>query len=167
MSTQPSTTTPQGFTKAKYLTAEQIEAYVEALREGKSPAEAAEFAGSSQSQFRMRYNREPELKQRVEQALEEGLPAYRDRLRSVRDWHIFEDKNYKAWRDTAMVVLPEYEVLRTTRFEHSHSGTIELEAKLASYTKEELQAIIAAEERRAELEGSLPVLELPQKSQAA
>ena len=164
MASEPLTTTPQGFTKAAYLTAEQIEAYIDALREGKSPAEAADLGGSSQSQFRMRYNREPELKQRVDAAMEEGLPAYRDRLRSVRDWHIFEDKNYKAWRDTAMVVLPEYEVLRTTRFEHSHSGTIELEAKLASYTTEELRAILALEEAKAE---EHPVLELPQKSQAA
>jgi hypothetical protein len=162
--TTPSTTTPQGFTKAKYLTDQQIDTYIEALREGKSLAEAADLGGSSQSQFRTRCTREPELKQRVEQAMEEGLPAYRDRLRSVRDWHIFEDKNYKAWRDTAMVVLPEYEVLRTTRFEHSHSGTIELEAKLAQYSTEELRAILALEEARAE---EHPVLELPQKSQAA
>lgn len=164
MGKEPSTTTLQGHTKAKYLTDDQIDLFVEGLAEGKSPQEAALEAGSSHSQFRMRYQREPELNARVQQAVEDGLPAYRDRLRATRDWHIFEDKNYKAWRDTAMVVLPEYEVLRTTRFEHSHSGTIELEAKLQQYSKEELKAILALEEARAE---EHPVLELPQKSQAA
>ena len=162
---EPSRETAQGFTKAKYLTEEQIEGIIEALAEGVPKQQAALKNETSWTQFKFRYERDPELKAQVEEAIEVGKPAFQEMLRQTGYWHVFVDKNYKAWKDWAMIHLPEFEALRTQRFEHAHSGVVEIEAKLAQYTTEELEAILAAE--RAKMLDEHPVIELPQKTQAA
>lgn len=168
MDEEPSKTTLQGHTRAKYLTDEQIECFLDCLLDGKTAQEAAEEAGSSLTQFRMRYEREPELEARVKQAVQEGTPNFRDRLRQVGHWHVFHDRNYKAWRDWAMVHLPEFEVLRTQKFEHTVSGSVQLEAAareaFAGLSNEELEARIKYLESQKE---EHPVIEIPAKTQAA
>ena len=94
-----------------------------------------------------------------------GNPLLLARVRSIFHWHVFEKKNYAALKDFLMVYDPDWDKLRTQRFEVDHSVSGEIEHKLSQYTKEELETI-----RRLELErmkDEHPVLELPAKSEAA
>ena len=159
----PGTTTLQGHTKAKYITDDQIEQFIEGLHEGKTPQEAALDAGSSLTQFRWRYEKEPALEERVKQAVADGRITFMERLRAMLHWHLFVDKNPKLLRDALMVYDPDFQVLRTQRFEHTHTATLEIEQKLAQYSTEELKAILRLEEAK----DQHPVLEIPPKSQAA
>jgi uncharacterized protein YejL (UPF0352 family) len=162
---KPSQVTAQGFTKSKYLSDEQITGILDELVNGIPKQEAAQRNGTSWTQFKFRFEREPELAAQVEEAVAIGRPAFQELLRREHWWHAFERKDYKALRDLMMINLPDWEIMRTSRFEHTHSGTVEIEAKLAQYTDDQLRAILAAEKAKALDEH--PVIELPEKSQAA
>ncbi len=117
MAKEPTTVTSQGFTRAHYLTGEQIEQILELVEEGLPIAVACREAGTSSRQFTMRCNREPELAKRRDDAIESGGTVLQDNLRAIGWYHVAEKKDYKAWRDWAMVLLPEFEGMRTRRFE--------------------------------------------------
>ena len=159
--------TASGFTKSKYLSDEQIEGILDELSNGIPKAEAARRHETSWTQFKFRFEREPELEAQVEQAISVGQPAFQEMLRATGYWHVFVDKNYRAWRDWAMVHLPEFESLRTQRFEHSVTGTVQLqEATREAFKdltseeiKERIKLLEAAKDEH-------PVIDLPAKSAA-
>ena len=100
---------------------------------------------------------------RAAEARLNGNPELLARARSIFHWHVFEKKNYQALKDFLMVYDPDWDKLRTQRFQVDHNVSGEIEHKLAQYTKEELETI-----RRLELErvqSELPVIE--QRSSAA
>jgi hypothetical protein len=117
MAGRPSDKTPQGFTKGSHLSDDQIDQIIDGVREGKPVHVAAREAGTSASQFRQRVNREEHLRVRVEEALTEGREAYNDLLRDVAWHHVFVERDYKAARDQMLIHLPEWEMMRTQRFE--------------------------------------------------
>jgi hypothetical protein len=113
----PNPQTNFGYTKAKYLTDKQIDQILHLVAEGLPLAVAAREGGTSSHQFTMRANREPELKERLDRALEDGNPAFQESLRAKFWWHIFVDNNYKALKDAILMHTPEGDKLRTNRFE--------------------------------------------------
>ena len=117
MAGRPASTTPQGFTKGSHLTDDQIDAIVDAIREGKPPHVACLENGTSATQFRQRVNREQHLRERVQEAMDEGREAYHDLLRQIAWHHVFVEHDYKAARDQMLIHLPEWETMRTQRFE--------------------------------------------------
>ena len=158
-----SDTTIQGFTKAAALTDEQIDLIVTAISEGHDPVQACAEAGTSHGQFRKRCERDETVGRRAAEARVNGNPELLARARSIFHWHVFEKKNYAALKDFLMVYDPDWDKLRTQRFQVDHNVSGEIEHKLAQYTKEELETI-----RRLELErvqDELPVIE--QRSSAA
>lgn len=159
---QPQTTTLQGYTRAKYLTDDQLGQILDAMASGTDAVTACLEAGTSHTQFRKRYKSDPDLEGRVIAARAEGDSEFNEIIRHELRWHALVKKDYKALRDLAMIHLPEWDIMRTQRFEHAHTGTVDIEHRLAEYTKEELETI-----RRLELEkvGELPVIE--QQSSAA
>ncbi len=157
-----SDTTLQGFTKAAALTDQQITFILDAISEGADPVQACLDAGTSHGQFRKRCERDPAVGERAMEARLDGNPELLAKARSMFHYHVFERKDYKALRDFLLVYDPEWDKLRTQRFEHDHQVTGEIQHRLAEYTKEELELI-----RQKELErvGELPVIE--QQSSAA
>jgi hypothetical protein len=158
-----SDTTLQGFTKASALTDEQIDFIIGAIAEGDDPVKACAEAGTSHGQFRKRCERDDDVGQRAAEARVRGNPELLQKARSLWLEHIFEKKNYKALQDYLMVYDPDWQKMRTQRFEIDHQVTGEIEHKLSQYTKEELETI-----RRLELErvqDELPLIE--QRSSAA
>jgi len=158
-------TTLQGYTKANALTAEQLDYIIGQITDGADPVQACLDAGTSHGQFRKRCERDDEIGQRAAQARVDGNPELLAKARSMFHYHVFERKDYKALKDFLMVYDPDWDKLRTQRFEVDHSVSGEIEHKLSQYTKEELETI-----RRLELErmkDEHPVLELPAKSEAA
>jgi hypothetical protein len=171
---EPRKTTARGFTKAVYLTYDQIEAVLDELRAGVPIEEACRTAGTSCSQFNRRIDREPELRSQVEEAFAAGMPAKQEWLRYMIHKQI-KAGNWKALQAEAMIHLPEYEVLRTQRFEH----TVTHQDAQAQLIIDKLMAIegLTPAERRALLDREIqqleallpeqhPVLELPAKSAA-
>lgn len=150
-----------------YLSDGQIEGILEALREGKPKQQAALENGTSWTQFKSRFKREPKLEALVDEAVSEGRPAFQEMLRSELFHQAFVAKNYRAVRDLAMVHLPEWDVLRTQRFEHTVTGTVALQQAaqeaFAGMSNEEIEARIRFLE---EARDQHPVLELPAKSAA-
>jgi hypothetical protein len=156
-------TTIQGFTKAAALSDDQIDLILAAISEGHDPVQACIEAGTSHGQFRKRCERDDTVGQRATEARLNGNPELLAKARSMFHWHVFEKKDYKALRDFLLVHDPDWDKLRTQRFEVDHQVTGEIEHKLAQYTKEELETI-----RRLELErvkDEHPVIE--QRSSAA
>ena len=142
-----SDTTIQGYTKAAALTADQIDYIVSQIADGHDPVQACLDAGTSHGQFRKRCERDETVGERASEARLAGNPELLAKARSMFHWHVFEKKNYKALRDFLLVHDPDWDKLRTQRFEVDHQVTGEIEHKLAQYTKEELETI-----RRLELE---------------
>jgi hypothetical protein len=151
-----SDTTLQGFTKAAALTDQQITFILDAISEGQDPVQACLDAGTSHGQFRKRCERDPQVGERATEARLDGNPELMAKARSMFHYHVFERKDYKALRDWLLVYDPDWDKMRTSRFEIDHSGTVEVDHQLSQYTKEELETI-----RRLELEkaNDLPVIE--------
>lgn len=157
-------TTIQGYTKAAALTDDQIDYIVTQIAEGADPVQACLDAGTSHGQFRKRCERDQAVGERASEARLAGNPELLAKARSVFHWHVFEKKDYKALRDFLLVHDPDWDKLRTQRFEVDHQVTGEIEHKLAQYTKEELETIRRLELERAERD-ELSVIE--QRSSAA
>lgn len=160
-----SDTTLQGFTKAAALSGDQIDQILGAISEGQDPVQACLDAGTSHGQFKKRCERDDQVGERATHARLEGNPELLMKARSMFHWHVFEKRSYPALKDWLMVYDPDWDKMRTQRFEVDHTVVGEIEHKLSQYTKEELETI-----RRLELErihDEHPVLEIPQKSEAA
>jgi hypothetical protein len=112
----PSEKTAQGFTRAKYITAEDKETFLDAVREGVPLHDAARLAGTSTTQITRLSKREPEFAQQIQEAMREGRPNYDEQIRAGVHHQAFKLENYKAVRDLALIYLSEWEALRTQRF---------------------------------------------------
>lgn len=114
---KPRTDTRAGFTKAAYLTDDQIDQILEAIAEGEPVNKACRDAGTSGTQFKHRRHNDPELTERYERALESQQPAQQEALRAEW-WHqIFVEHNWKALHAAIITRLPEGASLRTSRLE--------------------------------------------------
>jgi hypothetical protein len=158
-------TTLQGYTKANSLTAEQIDQIITAISEGHDPVQACLDAGTSHGQFKKRCERDQAVGERAMQARLDGNPELLAKARSLFHWHVFEKRDYKALKDWLLVYDPDWDKLRTQRFEVNHEVTGEIQHTLAQYSKEELETIRQLELQK--LNGERPVLEIEAKSQAA
>lgn len=159
----PQTTTPQGYTKADYLTDSQIDWIVDQIASGINPVTACAEAGTSHSQFRRRCRRDPIVNQRAQQAREEGHPELIERVRHERDYHIFVRHDYKAVKDFLMIYDPDWEKLRIQRFEIGNvpgeQFVLAAKAAFGDLTLEEIEARIRLLETREK--DQHPVYELP------
>lgn len=165
---QPRKTTVRGFTRWMYLTHDQIEAILDEVRAGVPIEEACRTAGTSSSQFSRRCKREPDLAEQVKEAMEEGLPAKQNWLRYMIHQQI-KNGNWKALRDEAMIHLPEYEALRTQRFEHTVTHQDALTTAIVKAVEKMSNAELDSEIAKLEAlpPDEHPVLELPARSTAA
>jgi len=105
----PKRETAQGYTKAKYLTEETIENIISDVEEGKPSFLACQHNGTSSTQFGRRMRQDVELMRRFHKAAEEGKEAQRENLWGAL-WKAVEEGNYKAVRDMAIVLLPEWKI---------------------------------------------------------
>lgn len=143
--------TAGGFTKAAYLTEEEIEGILERVTEGCPMTLACREFGTSTTQFHRRCRREPELEQRRLQALAEGREQYQELLRNEAFHQAFVEKNYKALRDQMLMHLPEAQTLGIAKHLHAKLDPEELRAmaarQLGELNDEELAQVIALMER--------------------
>ena len=113
----PNQQTAQGYTKAKYLTEEQIEGIIALLEEGELIHDATRKFGTSSSQWWRRTRREPELERRSIAAFEEGKRAQQGEINSMV-WRSAREGNAKMIEKLAIVMLPEWrEALTTSRLQ--------------------------------------------------
>lgn len=113
-----SPTTRAGFTKSTHLTHEQLEHFLELVRDG-TPAAAATRKldpPTSMSQINRRTSKDPEFARLFREALEEGFPAYQDELRAEAHRQAFAG-DYRALKDQMLMHLPEARALMTNRHE--------------------------------------------------
>ncbi len=149
------TTTLRGFTKARYLTAEHLDEFLERVAAGEPRDLAARAIGTSVIQIRHREHSDPDFAQRLAEAYEQGYPHYQDWLRGkVVDF--IEDGNYNALRDQMLIHLPEADKLRTSKHELSGPGGQPIQvikAVLHGLPRELIEKVIeaveAGEERKA------------------
>jgi hypothetical protein len=69
---EPNKKTAKGFTKAKYISDEELESIFSTVAEGKPIGVACRKAGTSTTQFLWRVRREPELTKRLDEAKKQG-----------------------------------------------------------------------------------------------
>jgi hypothetical protein len=112
----PKQTTPLGYTKARYITDEQREQYLEKIREGVPKEMAARQVGTSLVQFNRVAHRDPEFAKTLKEAYEVGYPNFQEKLRS-QAFDLAMGGDYRALRDLLIVHDPRYEFFRSTRHE--------------------------------------------------
>ena len=113
----PSPVTQREFTKAKYLTGEQIDMIIDGIEEGLPIDIACHQAGTSGTQFKRRRHNDPDLTARFDAAVEIGHPAQQEQLRAEWWRQIFVEHNWKALHAAIITRLPEGANLRTSRLE--------------------------------------------------
>lgn len=113
----PNPLTPQGYTKAQYLTDDQIDQILHGIESGLPVDIACRQAGTSGLQFKRRRKHDAELTARFEEAKGEQVPASQEALRAAWWEQIFVEKNWKALHAAIITRLPEGASLRTSRLE--------------------------------------------------
>jgi hypothetical protein len=166
MAAQPQTTTPSGYTKADYLTDDQLDQIIEAIANGLDPVQACLDAGTSHSQFRRRCDRDHKVGERAQNARLDGKPELIARARSEFHYHVFERRDYKAVKDFLMVYDPDWEKMRTQRFEVGNipgqALIVAAQQAFGDLTDAQLEAKIRLLEAQKEDEHKL--IELPLKA---
>jgi hypothetical protein len=152
-------TTLQGYTKAVYLTGQQLDDIIEAVRTGLPVEMACREAGTSASQFRIRRTREPELEERFKTAYAEGYENFQHLIENEVFNQAFVEKNWKAVEKLAMVHLPAWAVLRTQRYEHTGDYTLKLQREWDEQFGDMSLAEIQARIKFLEGQKELPVIE--------
>lgn len=127
----PRTTTEQGFTRADYISEDDLEEFLERVREGIPRDAAAREIGTSLGQIHKLASRSLEFAKELYEAYEVGLPNFKDKLRS-KAYELAMDGNYSALRDLAIVHLEEYAVLQTKRHEIGAIGGGQLQVLIDS-----------------------------------
>lgn len=110
-----SSTTITGYTKALHLTHDQLEHFLELVRSGEQAAAAAKAIDpkTSITQIQRRARRDPEFQAAFREAMEEGVDAYRDELRSEAKRQAFAG-DYRALKDQMLIHLDEARAALTT-----------------------------------------------------
>ena len=126
----PEEQTRQGFTKAKYLTTEQIEGVLSELQEGTPIHFATRKYGTSSTQWMRKAHQDVELQKRSMEAIEEGKKAQQEDVYAMV-WDSARNGSDKMREKLAIVLLPAFrEALTTSRLQ---VGNIDGEAlKLAA-----------------------------------
>lgn len=129
-------------------TPEQLEQYLDRLGSGIGLDLAAREIGSTGTRMRRFAAREPELRQRIEEALREGDEHYSERLRATARVLALNTNNPqpRILEVELATHVPGYEHLRRDRIRHEgrieHGVTIDLDpAKLDALPPEKLAAL--------------------------
>jgi len=110
--------TLSGFTKGSHLTEEQLDEFLELVRDGAQPATAAQDleTPTSITQINRRAAKDAEFAKEFREAREEGYDAYKDNLRAEATRQAFAG-DYRALRDQMLMHLEEASALMTNRHE--------------------------------------------------
>lgn len=146
--------TPQGFTRAGHLTEEQLDDFLERVRNGTQAAAAARELDppTSITQINRRSKHDPEFSEQYRAALEEGADAYRENLRAEAARQAFAG-DYRALRDQMLIHLEDARRALTTN-RHEIGGfdgdaiRVLAERHFAHLPREMLDEMIAELERR-------------------
>lgn len=113
-----STTTLSGATKANYLTNDQLEEFLDFVRDGIQPAIAAQeiVPPTTITQIHRRASREPEFAEAFREARDEGYETYKEKLRGEATRQAFAG-DYRALKDQMLMHLEEARALMTNRHE--------------------------------------------------
>jgi hypothetical protein len=127
-----SSTTLAGYTKANHLTHDQLEHFLEMVRDGVMAHSAAKRIEPPTSfvQIQRRASRDADFAEAFREAKEEGFPAYQESLRAEAVRQAFAG-DYRALKDQMLMHLPEAKALMTTKHEVSglDGNAIELARK--------------------------------------
>lgn len=109
-----------GFTKAMYLTHDQLENFLELVRNGTQAATAAKAIDppTSITQIQRRAKHDPDFADAFREAKEEGHAAYKDELRGEATRQAFAG-DYRALKDQMLMHLEEATALMTSKHEVS------------------------------------------------
>lgn len=112
------TTTASGLTKAGHLTNDQLEDFLDFVREGVQAWTAAASIDppTSMTQINRRVTKDADFAREYRQAREEGYPAYQDSLRAEAQRQAFAG-DYRALKDQMLMHLEEARALMTSRTE--------------------------------------------------
>lgn len=115
-----STTTTSGFTKANYLTNDQLEQFLDLVRDGVQAATAAKQIDpqTSITQIHRRVNRDSDFADAFREAKEEGYSTYKEDLRAEATRQAFAG-DYRALKDQMLMHLDEARALMTSKHEVS------------------------------------------------
>lgn len=128
---EPRKETAQGFTKAAYITQEQFDAICEDIEEGVPETDACRNHGTSHTQMRRRCKRDSEWEKRRIDAMAEGRPAYIAGLFAHATGLALgqrSDGNAKLLEKLLIVYHPDFDKLRSSKYEVSSGGPFQIEA---------------------------------------
>jgi len=113
-----SSTTLGGFTKALHLSHDQLEHFLELVRDGVQAASAAKQIEppTSITQINRRAQKDPDFATAFREAKEEGFSAYKDELRAEATRQAFAG-DYRALKDQMLMHLEEAVALMTNKHE--------------------------------------------------
>lgn len=113
-----SQTTMGGFTKSLYLTHDQLEEFLDLVRDGMMASTAAKqiTPPTSITQIHRRAARDSDFAEALREAQEEGYAAYKEDLRGEAVRQAFAG-DYRALKDQMMIHLEEAKALMTSRHE--------------------------------------------------
>lgn len=113
-------TTIHGYTKSSYLSNDQLEHFLELLRDGVQAATAAKQIEppTTITQIHRRAGKDPDFADAFREAKEEGYSAYKEDLRAEATRQAFAG-DYRALKDQMLIHLEEARALMTSRHEVS------------------------------------------------
>lgn len=120
---QPRTTTLSGHLKAKYITDEMLDHFIEQISEGVPMKKAADSLEpkTSLGQLNKRALQDKTFADRYAEAKTQGYPVFQEKVRGYIV-AMAEEGDYRAAKDLALIHLPEFKQLMTTRHEISGPG---------------------------------------------
>ena len=113
-----SPTTVGGYTKSLHLSNDQLEQFLEHVRDGVQASTAAKQLEppTSITQIHRRAAKDPDFAEAFREAKEEGYSAYKEDLRAEATRQAFAG-DYRALKDQMMIHLEEAKALSTSRHE--------------------------------------------------
>ena len=146
-------TTPSGFTKATHLTGDQLEEFLDLVRDGVQAFTAAGQIDppTTMTQISRRAAKDANFADEFREARDEGLSAYKESLRAEATRQAFAG-DYRALRDQMLMHLEEAKALMTNRHELGglDGGAIRLlaERHFSDLPREMLDEMISTLERK-------------------
>jgi len=149
---ESTSTTMNGYTKAMHLSEEQLDEFLDLVRDGVQAAAAAKQLDppTSITQINRRAAKDKDFATEFRNAKEEGYEAYKDVLRAEATRQALAG-DYRALRDQLLIHVPEAKALTTNRHELGgiDGGAIRLLAEqFPDLPKEILDEMIASLERK-------------------
>lgn len=156
---EPRPVTISGHVKAKYLTDEMLDAFLEHVSLGVPLIDAVALIEpkTSMTQITRRANSDQEFADAFAEARETGYPLFKEGLRSLI-WRLAQSGDYRAARDLALIHLDEFKQLATQRHEISGPGgeavRLLAERALPELPPEMLETLIKGMEERRTIEAA-------------